>query len=68
MDFIMKSREMRFSIITFFSLILMAYASICVGEVLFEENFEGGKLDQKKWNPAATWIVKKGGWMLMAER
>ena len=56
----MKSREMRFSIITFFSLILMAYASICVGEVLFEENFEGGKLDQKKWNPAATWIVKKG--------
>ena len=60
MDFIMKSREMRFSIITFFSLILMAYASICVGEVLFEENFEGGKLDQKKWNPAATWIVKKG--------
>ena len=51
---------MRFSIFTFFSLILMAYASICVGEVLFEENFEGGKLDQKKWNPAATWIVKKG--------
>ena len=57
----MKSREMRFSIFTFFSLILMAYASICVGEVLFEENFEGGKIDQKKWNPAATWIVKRGG-------
>ena len=56
----MKSREMRFSIFTFFSLILMAYASICVGEVLFEENFEGGKIDQKKWNLAATWIVKKG--------
>ena len=51
---------MRFSIFTFFSLILIAYASICVGEVLFEENFEGGKIDQKKWNPAATWVVDKG--------
>ena len=47
MDFIMKSREMRFSIFTFFSFILIAYTSICVGEVLFEENFEGGKIDQK---------------------
>ena len=60
MDFIMKSREMRFSIFTFFSFILIAYASICIGEVLFEENFEGGKIDQKKWNPAPTWVVKKG--------
>ena len=60
MDFIMKSREMRFSIFTFFSFILIAYTSICVGEVLFEENFEGGKIDQKKWNPAPTWVVKKG--------
>ena len=60
MDFIMKSREMRFSIFTFFSFILIAYASICVGEVLFEDDFEGGKIDQKKWNPAPTWIVKKG--------
>ena len=60
MDFIMKSREMRFSIFTFFSFILIAYTSICVGEVLFEENFEGGKIDQKKWNPAPTWVVKTG--------
>ena len=60
MDFIMKSREMRFSIFTLFSLILMAYASICVGEVLFEENFEGGKIDQKRWDPSAGWVVKEG--------
>ena len=60
MDFIMKSREMRFSIFTFFSFILIAYASICVGEVLFEENFEGGKIDQKRWDPSAGWVVKKG--------
>ncbi len=61
MDLIMKSREMRFSIFTFFSFILiLVYASICVGEVLFKENFEGGKIDQKRWNPAATWVVKKG--------
>ena len=61
MDFIMKSREMRFSIFTFFSFILiLVYAGTCVGEVLFEENFEGGKIDQKRWNPAATWVVKKG--------
>ena len=60
MDFIMKSREMRFSIFTFFSFILIAYASICVGEVLFEDDFEGGTIDQKKWNPAPTWVVDKG--------
>ena len=60
MDFIMKSGKMRFSIFTFFSLILIAYASICVGEVLFEENFEGGKIDQKRWDPSAGWVVKKG--------
>ena len=60
MDFIMKSREMRFSIFTFFSFILIAYTSICVGEVLFEENFEGGKIDQKRWDPSAGWVVKKG--------
>ena len=47
---------MRFSIFTFFSLILIAYASICVDEVLFE----GGTIDQKKWNPAVTWVVDKG--------
>ena len=60
MDFIMKSREMRFSIFTFFSFILIAYASICVSEVLFEDDFEGGTIDQKKWNPAPTWVVDKG--------
>ena len=60
MDFIMKSRGMRFSIFTFFSFILIAYASICVGEVLFEDDFEGGTIDQKKWNPAPTWVVNKG--------
>ena len=60
MDFIMKSREMRFSIFTFFSFILIAYASICVGEVLFEDDFEGGTIDQKKWTPAPAWVVDKG--------
>ena len=46
MDFIMKSREMRFSIFTFFSFILvLVYTSTCVGEVLFEDDFEGGKID-----------------------
>ena len=61
MDFIMKSREMRFSIFTFFSFILiLVYAGTCVGEVLFEENFEGGKIDQKRWDPSAGWVVKKG--------
>jgi len=61
MNFIMKSRKMRLSIFTFFSFILVSvYATFCVGEVMFEENFAGGKIDQKKWNPAPTWIVKKG--------
>ena len=61
MDFIMKSREMRFSIFTFFSFILvLAYTSTCVGEVLFEDDFEGGTVDKKKWNPAETWVVDKG--------
>ena len=61
MDLIMKSREMRFSIFTFFSFILvLAYTSTCVGEVLFEDDFEGGTVDKKKWNPAETWVVDKG--------
>ena len=61
MDFIMKSGKMRFSIFTFFSFILiLVYAGTCVGEVLFEENFEGGKIDQKRWDPSAGWVVKKG--------
>ena len=61
MDFIMKSRKMRFSVFTFFSFILiLVYAGTCVGEVLFEENFEGGKIDQKRWDPSAGWVVKKG--------
>ena len=57
----MKSREMRFSIFTFFSFVLISvYATLCVGDVLFEEDFEGGDIDRDKWIPAPTWSVDDG--------
>ena len=52
----MKSREMRFSIFTF--ILISVYATLCVGEVLFEEDFE--KLDPDIWIPAGSWFVDKG--------
>jgi hypothetical protein len=57
----MNSREMRFSIFTFFSFILISvYAPPCVGDVLFEEDFEGEVIDETKWMPAATWSLDSG--------
>ena len=42
----MKSGEMRFSIFTFFLFILISvYAPLCVGEVLFEDDFEKKEID-----------------------
>ena len=55
----MKSREMRFSIFALFSFILISvYANICVGKVLFEEDFE--ELDTDIWNLEPTWFVDDG--------
>ena len=52
----MKSREMRFSIFTFFLFILIAvYAPLCVGEVLFEDDFNKKAIDKGKWTPTGTW-------------
>ena len=28
-------------------------------EILFEEDFEGGKFDEKKWHPKAEWKIIK---------
>ena len=47
---------MRFSVFTFFSLILIsAYTPLCVGEVLFEDDFEKNVIDKGKWVPTGTW-------------
>ena len=55
----MKSREMRRSIFALFSFILISvYANICVGKVLFEEDFE--ELDTDIWNLEPTWFVDDG--------
>ena len=57
----MKSREIRFSIFTFCSFILiLAYANICVGEVLFEDDFEEGVVNEDRWNLEPDWFVEDG--------
>ena len=47
---------MRFSVFTLFSFILIStYTSPCVGEVLFEDDFNKKAIDKGKWNPTGTW-------------
>ena len=47
---------MRYSIFTLFLLILTAVsAPLCVGEVLFEDDFDKNAIDKGKWNPTGTW-------------
>ena len=53
----MKSRGIRFSIFSFF---LLIYAPFCVGEVLFEDDFEKKAIDKGKWVPTGTWSVDGG--------
>ena len=54
----MKSREMRFCVSTFFLFILTSvYAPLCVGEVLFEDDFNKKDIDKGKWIPAGTWSL-----------
>ena len=57
----MNAKEIRFSIFTFFLFILISVSStLCVGDVLFEEDFEGGVIDESKWIPTATWSLDGG--------
>ena len=52
----MKLRELRFSLFTLFLLILIsADAPLCVGEVLFEDDFNKKPIDKGKWAPTGTW-------------
>ena len=52
----MKSRELRFSVFTLLSFILIsAYTPFCVGEVLFEDDFNKKAIDKGKWTPTGTW-------------
>ena len=50
----MKSRGIRFSIFLFF---LFIYGPFCVGEALFEDDFEKKAIDKGKWVPTGTWSV-----------
>ena len=57
----MKSREMRFSVFTLFSFILISvYAPLCVGEVLIEDDFEKNNIDNNKWIPTDGWSLDGG--------
>ena len=56
-----KSKGKAFNLVTFFSFVFIyVYASVCVGEVLFEDNFEGNKVDKDKWDVPAAWAINKG--------
>ncbi len=57
----MKSREMRFSVFTLFSFIFISvYAPLCVGEVLFEDDFGKNNIDNDKWIPTGSWSLDGG--------
>ena len=57
----MISREMRFSIFTLFSFILISvYTPICIGKVLLEDNFEKNNIDNNKWIPTDGWSQDGG--------
>ena len=57
----MNSREMRFSIFTFFSFILISvYAPPCIGDVLVEDDFYANKIDKGKWMPTGSWSLDSG--------
>jgi hypothetical protein len=53
-----NSRATKFSIFTLFLFILIsAHTHLCVGEVLFEDDFNKKDIDKSKWMPAATWSI-----------
>ena len=46
----------------FWTVVLMvASAVVCVGDILLQDDFEEGKLDEKKWIGAGTWKIEKDG-------
>ena len=52
---------MRFSSFTlFFFILISVYAPLCIGEVLFEDDFEKGDIDKSKWAPTAGWDLDGG--------
>ncbi len=57
----MRAKAMGFSIFTFFSFILISvYAPLCVGEVLFEDDFDKKEIDKSKWAPTGGWSLDGG--------
>ncbi len=57
----MRLEEVRFSSFTLFSFILiLIYAPLSVGEVLFEDDFEKGDIDKGKWAPTGGWNLDGG--------
>jgi len=58
-----KSKEKAFAFQAFlFSVLMLANISVCfgAGEILFEEDFEAGEIDENVWVPADTWQVIDG--------
>jgi len=56
----MKSKGNTLSIFTFlFFIFILAHASVCVGGILFEEDFEG-KIDKNKWDLPPAWKIDNG--------
>ena len=42
------------------SVLMLAAASVCFGEILFEDDFEAGEIDTDVWIPAPTWQIVDG--------
>ena len=54
----MNAKKIKFSIFSF--ILISVYATLCVGDVLFEDDFEGGVVDESKWIPTETWFLDGG--------
>lgn len=57
----MKSEKIRFKIFIFFLFILIStYTPLCIGKVIFEDDFEKNVIDKGKWTPTGSWELEDG--------
>jgi len=57
----MKSEKMKFNIFTLFLFILtLIYTPLCIGKVIFEDDFEKNVIDKGKWTPTGSWSLEDG--------
>ena len=62
----MKSGRMKFNIFTLFLFILTLISTpLCIGKVIFEDDFEKNVIDKGKWTPTEVGLWRMVFWSLM---